>query len=35
VIQAIPLQILAYELAMKKELNPDKPLNLAKCVTVL
>ena len=35
VVQAIPLQILAYELAVKKELNPDKPRNLAKCVTVL
>lgn len=35
VVQAIPLQILAYELAVKKELNPDRPRNLAKCVTVL
>ncbi|MGB7570493.1 MAG: isomerizing glutamine--fructose-6-phosphate transaminase, partial [Methanothrix sp.] len=35
VVQAIPLQILAYELAVKKKLNPDKPRNLAKCVTVL
>ncbi|VVB70478.1 Glutamine--fructose-6-phosphate aminotransferase [isomerizing] [uncultured archaeon] len=35
VIQAIPMQLLAYELAVKRELDPDKPRNLAKCVTVL
>ena len=35
IIQAIPLQILAYELAVQKGLDPDKPRNLAKCVTVL
>jgi glucosamine--fructose-6-phosphate aminotransferase (isomerizing) len=35
VVQTIPLQILAYELAVKKDLNPDKPRNLAKCVAVL
>jgi glucosamine--fructose-6-phosphate aminotransferase (isomerizing) len=35
VIQAIPIQILAYELAVKKKLDPDKPRNLAKSVTVL
>lgn len=35
IIQAIPLQILAYELALQKGLDPDKPRNLAKCVTVL
>ena len=35
IIQAIPLQILAYELAVLKGLDPDKPRNLAKCVTVL
>jgi len=34
VLQIIPLQILAYELAILKNLNPDKPRNLAKCVTV-
>jgi len=35
IIQAIPMQILAYELAVQKGLDPDKPRNLAKCVTVL
>ncbi len=35
VIQAIPMQVLAYELAVQKELDPDKPRNLAKCVTVM
>lgn len=35
VIQAIPIQILAYELAVQKKLDPDKPRNLAKSVTVL
>lgn len=31
---AIPLQLLAYELALKKGNDPDKPRNLAKSVTV-
>lgn len=35
VIQAIPMQVLAYELAVQKNLDPDKPRNLAKSVTVL
>lgn len=35
IIQAIPMQVLAYELAMQRGLDPDKPRNLAKCVTVL
>ncbi len=35
VIQAIPMQVLAYELAVQKNLDPDKPRNLAKCVTVM
>jgi glucosamine--fructose-6-phosphate aminotransferase (isomerizing) len=35
IIQAIPMQILAYELAVQRNLDPDKPRNLAKCVTVL
>lgn len=34
IIQAIPMQVLAYELAVQKGLDPDKPRNLAKCVTV-
>jgi len=29
------MQILAYELAVELGLDPDKPRNLAKCVTVL
>lgn len=35
IIQAIPMQVLAYELAVQRGLDPDKPRNLAKCVTVL
>jgi len=30
----VPLQLLAYELAILKKLDPDKPRNLAKSVTV-
>ena len=30
----IPLQMIAYELAVKKGINPDRPRNLAKAVTV-
>ena len=30
----IPIQIAAYHLSIHKNLNPDKPRNLAKCVTV-
>eukprot|EP00455_Lapot_gusevi_P042359 TRINITY_DN5010_c0_g2_i4.p1 TRINITY_DN5010_c0_g2~~TRINITY_DN5010_c0_g2_i4.p1 ORF type:complete len:473 (-),score=186.99 TRINITY_DN5010_c0_g2_i4:58-1476(-) len=33
-LAAIPLQLLAYELAIKKGIQPDKPRNLAKAVTV-
>lgn len=33
-IANVPLQILAYELAVLKGLNPDRPRNLAKAVTV-
>ena len=29
----IPLQIIAYKLSIKYNINPDKPRNLAKCVT--
>ena len=29
----IPLQIIAYKLSIKHNINPDKPRNLAKCVT--
>jgi len=34
IMQIIPMQILAYQLAVLKGLDPDKPRNLAKCVTV-
>ena len=30
----VPMQLLAYELAVLKGLDPDKPRNLAKSVTV-
>ena len=33
-IEVIPLQLLAYNLALKREYNPDYPRNLAKSVTV-
>jgi glucosamine--fructose-6-phosphate aminotransferase (isomerizing) len=34
IINAIPLQLLAYHIADLKQLNVDKPRNLAKSVTV-
>ena len=34
IVQIIPIQILAYELAVLRGLDPDKPRNLAKSVTV-
>lgn len=34
IVQIIPVQILAYQLALLKGLDPDKPRNLAKSVTV-
>jgi len=30
----VPLQLLAYYIAVERGLNPDKPRNLAKSVTV-
>jgi len=30
----LPLQIIAYELSLSKNINPDMPKNLAKVVTV-
>ncbi len=30
----VPIQLLAYELSILKGINPDKPRNLAKSVTV-
>jgi glucosamine--fructose-6-phosphate aminotransferase (isomerizing) len=35
IVQIIPMQILAYKLAVLKGLDPDKPRNLAKSVTVI
>ncbi len=34
ILNIIPLQVLAYYLALERNLNPDKPRNLAKSVTV-
>lgn len=34
IVNVVPLQILAYYLALARGLNPDKPRNLAKSVTV-
>jgi glucosamine--fructose-6-phosphate aminotransferase (isomerizing) len=34
IVQIIPMQVLAYELAVLRGLDPDKPRNLAKSVTV-
>jgi len=33
-VSVIPLQLLAYHLAISKGIDPDKPRNLAKSVTV-
>jgi glutamine---fructose-6-phosphate transaminase (isomerizing) len=33
-IAVLPLQLIAYELAVLKGINPDVPRNLAKAVTV-
>ena len=33
-VYIVPLQLLAYYVAVEKGLDPDKPKNLAKCVTV-
>jgi glucosamine--fructose-6-phosphate aminotransferase (isomerizing) len=35
ILYIVPLQLLAYNTAVKRGLNPDKPRNLAKSVTVL
>ena len=34
ILEIIPLQLLSYYLALKKDANPDYPRNLAKSVTV-
>lgn len=33
-LSVIPLQLAAYFLSLERDLNPDRPRNLAKCVTV-
>ncbi len=33
-VYVIPLQLLSYYISIERELDPDKPKNLAKCVTV-
>lgn len=33
-LTALPLQLIAYEMAILRDLNPDKPRHLAKAVTV-
>ena len=33
-LSVIPLQFIAYHLSINKNINPDRPRNLAKCVTV-
>jgi len=33
-LAAVPLQLLAYELALLRGIDPDRPRNLAKAVTV-
>ncbi|MHC1611240.1 MAG: glutamine--fructose-6-phosphate transaminase (isomerizing) [Candidatus Methanospirareceae archaeon] len=35
IVQIIPMQVLAYELAVLRGFDPDKPRNLAKSVTVI
>jgi len=35
IIKVIPLQLIAYRIAVKKGLDPDRPRNLAKSVTVI
>ena len=34
IVNAVPPQVLAYEIALARGLDPDKPRNLAKSVTV-
>jgi len=35
IVKVIPLQLIAYKIAVLKGLDPDKPRNLAKSVTVI
>ncbi|MEG3224318.1 MAG: glutamine--fructose-6-phosphate aminotransferase [Methanobacteriales archaeon Met13] len=34
-IYVVPLQLLAYYISVERDINPDQPKNLAKCVTVV
>ncbi len=34
IVEAVPLQLLAYHIAVKKDCNPDSPRNLVKSVTI-
>ena len=34
ILSAVPLQLMAYEVCLLRGLDPDKPRNLAKSVTV-
>ncbi len=34
ITQIVPIQVIAYDMAVRKKLDPDKPRNLAKSVTV-
>lgn len=34
IVYVVPLQLLSYYISIEKGINPDKPKNLAKCVTV-
>jgi glucosamine--fructose-6-phosphate aminotransferase (isomerizing) len=33
-IYVVPLQLLSYHISVARGIDPDKPKNLAKCVTV-
>jgi glucosamine--fructose-6-phosphate aminotransferase (isomerizing) len=33
-LYVVPLQLLAYHISVQRGIDPDKPKNLAKCVTV-
>lgn len=34
-VYVVPLQLLAYHISVERDINPDQPKNLAKCVTVV
>jgi glucosamine--fructose-6-phosphate aminotransferase (isomerizing) len=33
-VYVVPLQLLSYYVSVERGLDPDKPKNLAKCVTI-